>query len=101
MASMARSRAVSGREPGQIREEAALSGTAHAPRGSLAVVTGRRARPGTNFDVGCTVQFFLALEVVAQRSGVPPPRAVRIRFAPAARHAQPAWPRLVRIEDRE
>jgi len=55
MALMARSRAVDGREPGQIREEAALSGTAYAPRGSLAVVTDWGARPGTNFDGGCTV----------------------------------------------
>ncbi len=35
-ASMAGSRAVSAREPGQIREEAALSDTAHAPWASLA-----------------------------------------------------------------
>jgi hypothetical protein len=54
---MARSRAMDGREPGQIREEAALSGTAYAPRGSLAVAQGRRARPGTNFDGGCTVRY--------------------------------------------
>jgi len=33
---MARSRAVDAREPGQIREEAALSEAAHAPRVSLA-----------------------------------------------------------------
>ena len=32
---IARSRAVDAREPGQVREEAALSDTAHAPRGSL------------------------------------------------------------------
>ena len=54
---MAGSRAVSGREPGQIREEAALSDTAHAPRISLAGAEDRRARPRARLDDGCTVQF--------------------------------------------
>jgi ketosteroid isomerase-like protein len=53
---MAGSRAASAREPGQIREEAALSVTARAPRTSLAGADGRRARPGTNFGDGCTVR---------------------------------------------
>jgi ketosteroid isomerase-like protein len=52
---MAGSRAVSAREPGQIREEAALSGSAHAPRTSLAGADDRRARPKPGFDGGCTV----------------------------------------------
>ena len=52
---MAGSRAASAREPGQIREEAALSDTARAPRASLAGAEDRRARPGTSFDGGCTV----------------------------------------------
>src|SRR5207244_13557826 len=56
-ASMARSRAVSAREPGQIREEAALSDTAHAPRVSLTGANRRRERPGTFFDGGCTVHY--------------------------------------------
>ena len=55
---MAGSRAVSDREPGQVRKEAALSGPAHAPRTSLAGAEGRRARPKTSFDDGCTVRFF-------------------------------------------
>src|SRR3954451_18818875 len=54
---MAGSRAVSAREPGQIREEAALSDTAHAPRTSLAGAEDRRARPKARFDDGCTVRF--------------------------------------------
>jgi ketosteroid isomerase-like protein len=54
---MAGSRAASAREPGQIREEAALSDTARAPRTSLAGAEDRRARPRTSFDAGCTVHF--------------------------------------------
>ena len=57
-ASMAGSRAASAREPGQIREEAALSDTARAPRTSLAGAEDRRARPRTGFDDGCTVHCF-------------------------------------------
>jgi ketosteroid isomerase-like protein len=69
---MAGSRAVSAREPGQIREEAALSGSAHAPRIGLAGADDRRARPKPDFDGGCTVHFFTMseeqrnLEVVAR-----------------------------------
>ena len=54
---MAGSRAVSDRESGQVREEAALSGPAHAPRISLAGAEGRRARPEESFDGGCTVHY--------------------------------------------
>src|SRR5262245_55339786 len=54
---MAGSRAADAREPGQIREEAALSDTVRAPRTSLAGVERRRARPGTCFDGGCTVHY--------------------------------------------
>jgi hypothetical protein len=54
---MAGSRAVSAREPGQIREEAALSDTAHAPRTNLAGAEDRRERPETGFGDGCTVQY--------------------------------------------
>ena len=54
---MAGSRAVSDREPGQVRKEAALSGPAHAPRTSLAGAEDRRARPKASFDDGCTVHF--------------------------------------------
>jgi ketosteroid isomerase-like protein len=53
---MAGSRAVSARESGQIREEAALSDSAHAPRSSLAGAEERRARPEAGFDGGCTVR---------------------------------------------
>src|SRR5215204_1563712 len=55
-ASMAGSRAASAREPGQVREEAALSDTARAPRTSLAGADDRRARPGPDFEDGCTVR---------------------------------------------
>jgi hypothetical protein len=48
---------VSDREPGQIREEAALSEAVHAPRTNLAGAETRRARPKTGFDDGCTVHF--------------------------------------------
>ena len=54
---MAGSRAVSDCEPGQVRKEAALSGSAHAPRTNLAGAKARRARPGTCLDGGCTVHF--------------------------------------------
>ena len=56
-ASMAGSRAASAREPGQIREEAALSDTARAPRISLAGADDRRARPRSSLEDGCTVHF--------------------------------------------
>src|SRR5215210_4087790 len=54
---MAGSRAASAREPGQIREEAALSDTARAPRASLAGAEDRRARPRPGHRDGCTVRF--------------------------------------------
>ena len=54
---MAGSRAASAREPGQIREEAALSDTARAPRTSLAGAEDRRARPNAGLEEGCTVHF--------------------------------------------
>jgi SnoaL-like domain len=56
---MAGSRAASAREPGQIREEAALSDTARAPRISLAGAEDLRARPRTSFKGGCTVRFLV------------------------------------------
>jgi ketosteroid isomerase-like protein len=59
---MAGSRAASAREPGQIREEAALSDTARAPRISLAGADDRRARPGTSFEGGCTVRFLAPMD---------------------------------------
>jgi hypothetical protein len=52
---MAGSRAADAREPGQVREEAALSDTVRAPRTSLAGANGRRARPGADLEGGCTV----------------------------------------------
>ena len=55
---MAGSRAVSDREPGQVRKEAALSEAVHAPRTSLAGAEERRARPGTFHGDGCTVHIF-------------------------------------------
>jgi ketosteroid isomerase-like protein len=58
---MAGSRAASAREPGQIREEAALSVTARAPRASLAGAEDRRARPRTSFEAGCTVHFLCVM----------------------------------------
>ena len=56
---MAGSRAMDDREPGQIREEAALSEAVHAPRISLAGAEARRARPGAVLDGGCTVHIQL------------------------------------------
>jgi hypothetical protein len=52
---MAGSRAASAREPGQVREEAALSDTARAPRNNLAGAEDRRARSRASFEEGCTV----------------------------------------------
>ena len=57
---MAGSHAVSAREPGQIREEAALSDTAHAPWASLAGAEDRRARPRPSSRDGCTVHCFMS-----------------------------------------
>jgi hypothetical protein len=54
---MAGSRAMGAREPGQIREEAALSESVHAPRIGLAGAKGQRARPRARLDNGCTVRF--------------------------------------------
>jgi membrane associated rhomboid family serine protease len=62
---MAGSRAVSDREPGQVRKEAALSGPAHAPRTNLAGAKARRARPKTLHDDGCTVHFFRLGEAIS------------------------------------
>ena len=52
---MAGSRAVSDCEPGQIRKEAALSGSANAPRTNLAGAKEWQARPEGPLDDGCTV----------------------------------------------
>src|SRR5215204_3632279 len=52
---MVRSRAMVAREPGQVREEAALSDTDHAPWGSLTGARGRRERSKADLDGGCTV----------------------------------------------
>jgi hypothetical protein len=62
---MAGSRAASAREPGQIREEAALSDTARAPRISLAGAEDLRARPRTSFKGGCTVRSLVMSRVGA------------------------------------
>ena len=48
------------REPGQVREEAALSDTDHAPRGSLRGAQSRRERPEPLHNGGCTVHSSLA-----------------------------------------
>jgi len=48
---MARSRAVDAREPGQVREEAALSEAAHAPRVSLA-----GAEPGGTLEASVSTR---------------------------------------------
>ena len=64
---MAGSRAASAREPGQVREEAALSDTARAPRASLAGAEDRRARPRPSSGDGCTVRFFtMSTEVLSE-----------------------------------
>ena len=54
---MVRSHAMSACEPGQDREVAALSDTAHAPWGSRIGAKDRRARPEPSFKDGCTVRF--------------------------------------------
>ena len=70
---MAGSRAASARESGQIREEAALSVPARAPRISLAGAEDRRARPRTSFEAGCTVHFSLPMsnaDLIRQLTGM-------------------------------
>src|SRR3954454_13756739 len=54
---MAGSRAMSAREPGQVRKEAALSGHLQALRGRPTGACGLRTRPGAVLDGGCTVRF--------------------------------------------
>src|SRR3954447_24727226 len=49
------SRAVDAREPGQVREEAALSGSVHAMRGSPTGASSRRRARVSSLDAGCTV----------------------------------------------
>ena len=66
---MAGSRAAGAREPGQIREEAALTDTVRAPRISLAGADDRRARPGAGFKGGCTVR------CLARGAGLGPDRS--------------------------
>src|SRR3978361_1766766 len=51
-----RSRAVVACEPGQVREEAALSDTDHAPWGSRRGAVRRRERLEPIHNGGCTVQ---------------------------------------------
>jgi hypothetical protein len=91
---MAGSRAVGAREPGQIRKEAALSETAHAPRISLAGAEDRRARPGTCFDGGCTVHYLLAVQTMTARtcpgglSRLRPTSSLGARWPKAARRVR-------------
>ena len=54
---MAGSRAMSAREPGQVRKEAALSGHRQALRGRPAGARRRWTALGDRFDGGCTVHF--------------------------------------------
>jgi ketosteroid isomerase-like protein len=77
---MAGSRAASAREPGQIREEAALSVTARAPRISLAGADDRRARPGTGFEGGCTVRFAASTRLGRVRADAVPPAMTHVEL---------------------
>src|SRR6476620_6109166 len=63
-----RSRAVVACEPGQVREEAALSDTDHAPRGSRRGAVRRRERSELNNNDGCTVHL-LPLDVEISAPG--------------------------------
>ena len=92
---MAGSRAMSAREPGQVRKEAALSGHRQASGVARAGADRSGRARGTGFDGGCTVRFFrpAAAEPVARRPGLDstlpcrrsPPRSTaataRARFA--------------------
>src|SRR3954447_21433965 len=72
---MVRSRALIVCEPGQIREEAALSSRDQAPRVSLTGVQVRRERSGTGFETGCTVHlhnFYIALSPLLKTAGIWP-----------------------------
>ena len=75
---MVRSRALVVCEPGQIREEAALSGSDQAPRVSLTGVRGRRERPGTDLEKGCTVHYFTLRKLLGSVD-----RALRFRLQAA------------------
>ena len=106
---MAGSRAVSDREPGQVRKEAALSGPAHAPRTNLAGAKSWRARPKALHEDGCTVHTFVMptadLELIQRATD---------RFnagdldgfagmlvATATIHPDPSWPEPGPFEGRE
>src|SRR3954452_23212241 len=69
---MAGSRAMSAREPGQVRKEAALSGHREAMRGRPTGATSSERVRGTCFEGGCTAPFF-------------PPRATPGRTGPGTR----------------
>lgn len=47
-------------EPGQVRKEAALSGSAYAQWGNLAGASGSELPLESRFDDGCTVTSFVA-----------------------------------------
>jgi hypothetical protein len=55
---MARSHSVGDRESGQVRKEAALSGSVHAQWGNLAGAGGTGLTWRARFDGGCTVTSF-------------------------------------------
>src|SRR4051794_41966710 len=83
------------REPGQVREEAALSVTVHAPRGSRRGVKERRARPKPDHNGGGTVRFLAALSPRRGRPDPPqPPPPPPPHPGPAGRerHAPPPPP---------
>jgi hypothetical protein len=51
---------MSAREPGQVRKEAALSGSRQAQRVNPGRSYRRRKRPRPLFDGGCTVRYFFS-----------------------------------------
>ena len=59
---MARSHSVGDRESGQVRKEAALSGSAYAQWGHLAGASGSESTLESRFDDGCTVTSFSLVE---------------------------------------
>ena len=78
---MAGSRAMSAREPGQVRKEAALSGHRQAQRDRPAGATGRCQRRGVHLEGGCTVRFFPRRAAAGERA--------LERTGPAAASAEP------------
>ena len=103
---MAGSRAASAREPGQIREEAALSESARAPRASLAGAEDRRARPRSSHRDGCTVHFLpmttdVVLEMAQRWNSGDIAGCLDLYHDDVVMTPSPHWPETVQLKGKD